>query len=124
MSEPRLCCNCLHCARWKKKDGIECHCDLDDRYLGYLTVMDEENDCKHWEKETKWDLEREHDKQIRAEVLKEVEDTMYHEAFKVSHEEDGLQKWDGGNWIRYKLFEKVMGKLRQTNGSSIEEENR
>lgn len=120
---PRLCCNCLHCARWKKKDGIECHCDLDDRYLGYLTVMDEENDCKHWEKETKWDLEREHDKQIRAEVLKEVEDTMYHEAFKVSHEEDGLQKWDGGNWIRYKLFENVMGKLRQTNGSSIEEDN-
>jgi hypothetical protein len=69
MNEPRLCCNCLHCARWKKKNGIECHCDLDDRYLGYLTVMDEENDCKHWEKETKWDLEREHDKQIRADAI-------------------------------------------------------
>lgn len=61
--------------------------------------------------------------QIRAEVLEEVEATMYHEAFEVSHEEDGLQKWDSGNWIRYKLFENVMGKLRQTNGSSIEEEN-
>lgn len=61
---------------------------------------------------------------IRAEVLEEVEKAMYNEAFKVSHEEDGLQKWDGGNWIRYKLFEKVMGKLRQTNGSSIEEKNK
>jgi len=71
MSEPRLCCNCLHCARWRKKDGIECHCDLNDKYLGYLTVMDEENDCKHWEKETKWDLQREHDKQIRTNAIDE-----------------------------------------------------
>lgn len=69
MSEPRLCCNCLHCARWRKKDGIECHCDLNDKYLGYLTVMDEENDCKHWEKETKWDLQREHDAKVRADAI-------------------------------------------------------
>lgn len=74
MSEPRLCCNCLHCARWRKKDGIECYCDLNDKYLGYLTVMDEENNCKHWEKETKWDLQREHDKQIRADALDEFID--------------------------------------------------
>lgn len=76
MSEPRLCCNCLHCARWKKKDGIECHCDLNDKYLGYLTVMDEENDCKHWEKETKWDLQREHDKQVQAEAIDECIETI------------------------------------------------
>lgn len=72
MSESRLCCNCSHCARWRKKDGIECHCDLDDKYLGYLQVMDEENDCKHWKKETKWDLQREHDKQIRADAIDEA----------------------------------------------------
>lgn len=72
MSEPKMCCNCLHCARWRRKDGIECHCDLTDKYLGYLQVMDEDNDCKHWEKETKWDLQREHDKQIRAEAIDEV----------------------------------------------------
>lgn len=71
MSEPRLCCNCLHCARWQKKSGIECHCDLDDKYLGYLTVMDEENDCKHWEKETKWDLQKEHDVKVREDAIKE-----------------------------------------------------
>lgn len=76
MSEPRLCCNCLHCARWRKKDGIECHCDLNDKYLGYLTVMDEENDCKHWEKETKWDLQREHEKRIRAEVIEEYKHNL------------------------------------------------
>lgn len=76
MSESRLCCNCSHCARWRKKDGIECHCDLDDKYLGYLQVMDEENDCKHWEKETKWDLQREHDKQIRADVIDEFAELL------------------------------------------------
>lgn len=52
---------------------------------------------------------------IRAKVLKEVEKAMYNEAFKVSHEEDGLQKWDSGNWIRYKLFEKVMQQLKEQN---------
>ena len=74
MSEPRLCCNCLHCARWRKKDGIECHCDLNDKYLGYLTVMDEENDCKHWEKETKWDLQREHDAKVKADAIEKIEE--------------------------------------------------
>ena len=68
MSETKLCCNCLHCARWKKSTGIECHCDLDDRYLGYLEVMDEDRNCKNWEKETKWDEQEEHDKQIRADA--------------------------------------------------------
>jgi len=76
MSEPKLCCNCLHCARWKKSTGVECHCDLDDKYLGYLQVMDEENDCDKWEKETKWDLEEEHDKQIRVDAIKKVEELI------------------------------------------------
>lgn len=71
MSEPKTCWNCLHCARWRRKDGTECHCDLTDKYLGYLQVMDENNDCNRWEKETKWDLQREHDKKIRAEVIDE-----------------------------------------------------
>ena len=76
MSEPKVCCNCLHCARWQKKNGIECHCDLDDRYLGYLQVMDEENDCKNWEKETKWDLQREHDAKVRADALEEFREKI------------------------------------------------
>lgn len=79
MSEPKLCCNCIHCARWKKSTGVECHCDLDDKYLGYLQVMDEENDCKNWEKETKWDLEREHDEKIREDAFKDTE--LFREIF-------------------------------------------
>ena len=34
-----------------------------------------------------------------------LEDAMYHEAFEVDSE---LQKWDGGCWIRYKMFENVI----------------
>lgn len=71
MSEPKCCCNCLHCARWKKSSGIECHCDIDDRYLGYLDVMDENNHCKNWEKETKWDEAEKHDAEVRAEAIEE-----------------------------------------------------
>lgn len=77
MTEPKLCCNCLHCVRWRKKDGIECHCDLTDKYLGYLQVMDEENDCKHWEKETKWDLQRKHDLDLLDKVLEKIKDYSY-----------------------------------------------
>lgn len=54
----------------------------------------------------------EYEKQIRLETLREVEQAMYHQAFEISHEKDGLQKWDSGNWIRYKLFEKIMKQLK------------
>lgn len=33
---------------------------------------------------------------------------MYHEAFEVDSD---MQKWDGGCWIRYKLFEKILVNL-------------
>lgn len=49
----KCCCNCLHCARLRKSTGIETYCDLDDRYLGYLEVMDTDRKCKDWEKERK-----------------------------------------------------------------------
>lgn len=57
-------------------------------------------------------LDDNHDAEIRRKTLKEVENAMYHEAFEVDHEVDGMQKWDGGNWIRYKLFEKVMEQMK------------
>jgi len=72
MSDEKCCCNCLHCARWKTSRGIECHCDLDDNYLGYLEVMDIDNHCRKWEKETKWDIQAEHDKQIIEDTIDEV----------------------------------------------------
>lgn len=39
---------------------------------------------------------------ISRQVLR---DAMYHEAFEVDSD---LQKWDGGCWIRYKMFENVI----------------
>lgn len=47
----------------------------------------------------------------RSDVLEELTREMYNECFNKSHEEDGLQKWDGGCWVRYKLFENVMERL-------------
>lgn len=79
MKEPKMCCNCLHCARWKKKAGIECHCDLTDKYLGYLDVMDEDNNCKHWEKDTKWDLQKKHDSDLLDKVAEKLKETFNNE---------------------------------------------
>ena len=39
---------------------------------------------------------------ISRQALKQA---MYHEAFEVDNE---MQKWDGGCWIRYKLFEEIV----------------
>lgn len=41
---------------------------------------------------------------INADVL---QDLMYHEAFEVDSD---MQKWDGGCWIRYKVFENCLAK--------------
>lgn len=64
MCEEKCCCNCSHCARWRTKNGIECHCDLTDKFLCYVDVMAEDINCKHWEKETSFDLQEEHDAEI------------------------------------------------------------
>lgn len=39
---------------------------------------------------------------IDADALRE---TMYHEAFETDTD---MQKWDGGCWIRYKMFENAL----------------
>lgn len=49
--------------------------------------------------------------QIRSKILDEVEHAMYHQCFECDNDEN-TQKWDSGNWFRYKLFENVMSKLR------------
>lgn len=40
--------------------------------------------------------------------IEDLRSEMYEAAFE---EDSGLQKWDGGCWIRYKLFENVLEKL-------------
>lgn len=67
--DEKCCCNCLHCARWQTSKGVECHCDLSDRYLSYLDVMDTDNSCCRWEKETKWDMQKQHDKEVYNKAI-------------------------------------------------------
>lgn len=90
MNEPKMCCNCLHCARWKRKNGIECHCDLTDKYLGYLDVFDEDRNCKHWEKETKWDLQKKHDSELLDKVLERVKEHHYLLSDKINSTDYGM----------------------------------
>lgn len=48
---------------------------------------------------------------VRNKTIREVEQAMYHQCFEVDNPED-MQKWDSGNWFRYKLFENVIEQLR------------
>ena len=68
------------------------------------------NDCPT-EEFTEYQLE-EHDKQIRADVIDEVERAMYHQCFECDNDEN-MQKWDSGNWFRYKLFENIIEQLKE-----------
>ena len=38
----------------------------------------------------------------------ELRNAMYHEAFETDSDE---QRWDGGCWIRYKMFERILDSL-------------
>ena len=50
--------------------------------------------------------------QSRTEVIDEVRRAMYHQCFECNNDED-MQKWDSGNWFRYKLFENVIEQLKE-----------
>lgn len=48
----KVCCNCRHNSRQVvtvHPSRIECHCDLDNHYIGYIECM--EYWCRHWAKE-------------------------------------------------------------------------
>ena len=51
MSEDRkrCCCNCGHNKRVPTSRDIECYCDRDGHYIGYLECF--EGWCRHWCKE-------------------------------------------------------------------------
>lgn len=55
---------------------------------------------------------QEHHKQIRVKVIDEVSEAMYHQCFECDNDEN-MQKWDSGNWFRYKLFENVIEQLKE-----------
>ena len=50
--------------------------------------------------------------QGRTEAIDEVGRAMYHQCFECDNDED-MQKWDSGNWFRYKLFENVIEQLKE-----------
>lgn len=47
----KVCCNCRHNIRTGEVPKIECHCDIDNSYIGYVQCM--EHWCRHWSKERK-----------------------------------------------------------------------
>ena len=50
----KVCCNCRHCIRVGKAGShIECHCDIDNRYLSYIAVMT--HWCRRWARDKSWD---------------------------------------------------------------------
>lgn len=54
----------------------------------------------------------EYDAKVRSEVLREVVRAMYHQCFECDNDED-MQKWDSGNWFRYKLFQNVIKQIKE-----------
>lgn len=53
MSENRCCCNCRHNIRIPERTYVECRCEIDDHYIGYVDTF--EGWCKRWAKDHKWD---------------------------------------------------------------------
>lgn len=51
-----------------------------------------------------------HDKVIEKNLISRIENAMYNEAF---IQDSLLQKWEGGCWIRYKLFENVIERIKR-----------
>lgn len=47
----KVCCNCGHNIRTGKVPNIECHCEIDGSYIGYVQCMTYW--CRHWSKEKK-----------------------------------------------------------------------
>lgn len=45
----KICCNCRHNIRTKETTCIECHCDIDGHYIGYIACF--EHWCRHWAKD-------------------------------------------------------------------------
>ena len=51
----KVCCNCRRCKRVKEKGQVACYCEIDNRYLPYITVMTYW--CRRWAKDKKFEEE-------------------------------------------------------------------
>lgn len=45
----KVCCNCRHNKRMAMGTYVDCHCDIDGHYIGYVACMT--GWCRHWSKE-------------------------------------------------------------------------
>lgn len=45
--EEECCCSCRHNIRKPEKSFIECYCDIDNHYIGYVENF--ESVCERWE---------------------------------------------------------------------------
>jgi len=45
----KVCCNCRHNIRTGEIVNIQCHCEIDGSYIGYVQCM--EHWCRHWSKD-------------------------------------------------------------------------
>lgn len=52
MSErTRCCCNCRHNMRCDQPEGIQCFCEIDGHWMGYIETMT--GWCKRWASDEK-----------------------------------------------------------------------
>lgn len=55
----KVCCNCRHNKRYQDKSGmIQCVCEVSEKRLGYVQVMD--GWCRHWAKDKEGRNETDH----------------------------------------------------------------
>lgn len=55
----KVCCNCRHNKRYPDKSGmIRCECEVSEKRLGYVQVMD--GWCRHWAKDKEGRNETDH----------------------------------------------------------------
>ena len=45
----KVCCNCRHNIRTGTGADVECYCDVDDHYIGYVACMT--HWCQKWAKD-------------------------------------------------------------------------
>lgn len=64
-NEEKVCCSCSHNIRCPYRGdltNIQCFCELDNHYIGYVECMTMR--CRHWTKEK----EAKHDKRGKAKA--------------------------------------------------------
>lgn len=49
----RVCCNCRHNIRIGEDANIQCHCDVDGHFIGYIACFN--HWCRKWAKDHKFE---------------------------------------------------------------------